>query len=209
MIRGCCCCSIAVPLLLRARACGRRRRRLRYPVLDAVRAVGPGRPRALALAAAGHARRRRWSCWSLALARPQLGKAATQIYTEGIDIMLAVDISGSMLSEDFQVDGQRANRLEAVKAVVRKFLDRRPGDRVGLVVVRRRGPYTQSPLTLDHGWLMQNLERAPDRHDRGRHRGRLGRSPRRSTGWSCRTRRARSCILLTDGAEQRRQGAAD
>jgi Ca-activated chloride channel family protein len=146
-----------IPLLLRAQRI-RRQPALRYPVLDAVRAVGPGR-------------RVRWR-WLLpalrvaalallvvALARPQLGKAATQIFTEGIDIMLAVDVSGSMLAEDFQVDGQRVNRLDAVKAVVRRFLERRPGDRVGLVLFGAR-PYTQSPLTLDHGWLMKNLERA-------------------------------------------------
>jgi Ca-activated chloride channel family protein len=95
----------------------------------------------------------------VALARPQLGKAATQVFSEGIDIMLAVDVSGSMLAEDFQVDGQRVNRLDAVKSVVRKFLEHRPGDRVGLVLFGAR-PYTQSPLTLDHGWLMKNLERA-------------------------------------------------
>jgi len=147
----------AIPLLLRAR------RRvappaLHYPVLEALRAVGPGR-------------RVRWQ-WLLpvlravglallviALARPQLGKAATQIYTEGIDIMLAVDVSGSMLAEDFQLDDRRASRIDAVKAVVQKFLSRRAGDRVGLVVFAGR-PYTQSPLTLDHGWLMKNLERA-------------------------------------------------
>lgn len=146
-----------IPLLYRAR-----RRQippaLRYPVLEAVQAIGPGR-------------RVRWR-WLLpvlravglallvvALARPQLGKAATQIFTEGIDIMLAVDISGSMLAEDFQVEGQRANRLDAVKSVVEKFLQRRPGDRVGLVLFAAR-PYTQSPLTLDHGWLMKNLDRA-------------------------------------------------
>ncbi len=146
-----------VPLLIRVR-----RRQLppalRYPVLEALRAVGPGR-------------RVRWR-WLLpalrgvglvllvvALARPQLGKAATQIYTEGIDIMLAVDISGSMLAEDFQVDGQRGSRLDAVKSVVRKFLEHRPGDRVGLVLFAAR-PYTQSPLTLDHGFLLQNLDRA-------------------------------------------------
>jgi Ca-activated chloride channel family protein len=146
-----------IPLLMRVR-----RRQLppalRYPVLEALRAVGPGR-------------RVRWR-WILpalrvtgllllvvALARPQLGKAATQIYTEGIDIMLAVDISGSMLAEDFQVDGQRGSRLDAVKSVVRKFLEHRPGDRVGLVLFAAR-PYTQAPLTLDHGWLMQNLNRA-------------------------------------------------
>jgi Ca-activated chloride channel family protein len=131
-----------VPLLLRAR----RRQAppaLRYPVLDAVRAVGPGRRvrwRWLLPAMRGAA----LALLVVALARPQLGKAATQIYTEGIDIMLAVDLSGSMLSEDFQLDGQRANRLDAVKAVV----------------VFAARPYTQSPLTLDHGWLLKNLERA-------------------------------------------------
>lgn len=148
---------VLLPLLLRVRRT-QIPPAVRYPVLDAVRAVGPGR-------------RVRWR-WLLpalraialvllvvALARPQLGKAATQIYTEGIDIMLAVDISGSMLSEDFQSDSGRVNRLDAVKAVVGKFLDRRPGDRVGLVLFASR-PYTQSPLTLDHGWLMKNLERA-------------------------------------------------
>jgi Ca-activated chloride channel family protein len=148
---------VLIPLLLRVRR-AQVPPAVRYPVLDAVRAVGPGR-------------RVRWR-WLLpalraialvllvvALARPQLGKAATQIYTEGIDIMLAVDISGSMLSEDFQSDSGRVNRLDAVKAVVGKFLDRRPGDRVGLVLFASR-PYTQSPLTLDHGWLMKNLERA-------------------------------------------------
>ena len=131
---------------------------LRYPVVAAARAVGPGR-------------RTRWQ-WLMvamravavallvvALARPQLGKAATHVFTEGVDIMLAVDVSGSMLAEDFDLDGQRVNRLEAVKSVVRSFLEKRSGDRVGLVLFAAR-PYTQSPLTLDHGWVMQNLERA-------------------------------------------------
>lgn len=146
-----------IPLIVR-----RRRRQtpatLRYPMLAAVRAVGPGwraRWRWLlpALRAAALA------LLVVALARPQLGKAATQIFTEGIDIMLAVDVSGSMLAEDFQLESGRANRLDAVKAVVRDFLAHRAGDRVGLVLFAGR-PYTQAPLTLDHGWLMQNLDRA-------------------------------------------------
>jgi Ca-activated chloride channel family protein len=94
-----------------------------------------------------------------ALSRPQLPGEPQRISAEGIDIMLAVDISGSMLAEDFSVDGKRANRLEAVKNAVRNFLDKRSGDRVGLVLFAGR-PYTQSPMTLDHGWLVQNLERA-------------------------------------------------
>ena len=73
-------------------------------------------------------RRRRWLLSALrglglllliiALARPQKGKAESAYYGEGIDIMLAVDISGSMLSEDFTLGGQRASRLDVVKSVV-------------------------------------------------------------------------------------------
>ena len=95
----------------------------------------------------------------LALARPQLGTAQSQYYGEGIAIVLAVDISSSMLSEDFSLADGRANRLEVVKSVVRDFMATRRGDRVGLVLFSAR-PYTQCPLTLDHGWLLHNLERA-------------------------------------------------
>ena len=73
--------------------------------------------------------------------------------------MLAVDVSGSMLAEDFTMGNQRASRLEAVRSVVREFVADRPQDRIGLVLFAAR-PYTQAPLTLDHGWLLQNLERA-------------------------------------------------
>ena len=96
----------------------------------------------------------------VALARPQRGKAESQYRGEGIDMMLAVDISGSMLSEDFTLpSGQRASRLEVVKTVVKDFVAGRPNDRIGLVLFGAR-PYTQCPLTLDHGWLLQNLQRA-------------------------------------------------
>jgi Ca-activated chloride channel homolog len=148
---------LLVPLVIR-RARVRRFAALRYPLLDALRAVGTGgrtRWRWLLPALRGAA----FALLVLALARPQLGRATSQVRTEGIDIMLAVDVSGSMLAEDFTVDGQRASRLQAVKSVVRRFLAGRPGDRVGLVLFAAR-PYTQCPLTLDHGWLLQNLERA-------------------------------------------------
>src|SRR5439155_1494093 len=94
-----------------------------------------------------------------ALARPQAGTAATKVHREGVDVALAVDVSGSMLSEDFTLPSGRASRLDAVKAVVREFVAARPEDRVGLVLFAAR-PYTQCPLTLDHGWLLQNLDRA-------------------------------------------------
>lgn len=96
---------------------------------------------------------------SLALARPQLGKAESRYVGAGIDIVLSVDISGSMRSEDFRLDGRRVSRLDVVKSVVRDFVTERPGDRIGLVLFSAR-PYTQCPLTLDHGWLLRNLERA-------------------------------------------------
>jgi Ca-activated chloride channel family protein len=131
---------------------------LRFPALASIAGLGSGRrahwawlPVALRLAAA--------ALLILALARPQAGKAESRVFSEGIDIMLAVDVSGSMLAEDFTVDGKRVNRLEAVKSVVREFVANRPRDRVGLVLFSAR-PYTQAPLTLDHGWLLQNLERA-------------------------------------------------
>ena len=95
----------------------------------------------------------------LALARPQLGTAETTVHREGVDVVLAVDISGSMMAEDFTLDGKRASRLDAVKSVVREFVANRPQDRIGLVLFAGR-PYTQAPLTLDHGWLLQNLGRA-------------------------------------------------
>jgi len=95
----------------------------------------------------------------VALARPQSGRLESLFTGLGIDIVLAVDLSSSMLAEDFTVDGKRANRLEAVKSVVRDFIAARPADRIGLVLFSAR-PYTQCPLTLDHGWVQQNLERA-------------------------------------------------
>jgi len=94
-----------------------------------------------------------------ALTRPQAGSAATKIHREGVDVMLAVDISGSMLAEDFTVGNERASRVAAVKSVVKEFVSARPEDRIGLVLFAAR-PYTQCPLTLDHGWLLQNLDRA-------------------------------------------------
>lgn len=94
-----------------------------------------------------------------ALARPQLGREETRVHREGVDVVLAVDVSGSMLAEDFTVGGARASRLAAVKDVVRDFVAGRPSDRIGLVLFAGR-PYTQAPLTLDHGWLNQHLDRA-------------------------------------------------
>lgn len=94
----------------------------------------------------------------LALARPQLGKTISKVEASGIDIMLALDVSASMYAEDFTIGGERASRLEVVKQVTQKFIEARPNDRIGITCFAGR-PYLVSPLTLDHDWLLQNLER--------------------------------------------------
>jgi len=94
----------------------------------------------------------------VALARPQGGKTTTQVQASGIDIIILLDVSGSMLTEDYFLDGQRTNRQEAVKSVTKKFIEARTNDRIGLMAFASR-PYLVSPLTLDHDWLLQNLDR--------------------------------------------------
>ena len=94
----------------------------------------------------------------LALARPRQGKTLTHTEASGIDIMLLLDVSRSMLAEDFSIGGRRANRLDAVKKVTEDFIEDRPNDRIGIIAFAGR-PYLVSPLTLDHDWLFQNLNR--------------------------------------------------
>ena len=92
------------------------------------------------------------------LARPQRTHSRTEVTANGIDIVLGLDVSGSMQALDFTVDNYRVNRIAVVKSVVSKFIDERPNDRIGLIAFAA-SPYIVSPLTLDHDWLLQNLER--------------------------------------------------
>jgi len=92
------------------------------------------------------------------LARPQWGRGRTQVQASGVDLMLALDVSGSMEALDFNLGGQPASRVEVVKSVVSKFIEARPDDRIGMIAFAG-APYLVSPLTLDHDWLKQNLER--------------------------------------------------
>jgi Ca-activated chloride channel family protein len=92
------------------------------------------------------------------LARPQFTESETTVSASGIDIVVALDLSGSMESEDFQLKGEQVNRLVIAKDVLRKFIDRRPNDRIGLIAFAGRA-YVASPLTLDHDFLLTNLER--------------------------------------------------
>jgi Ca-activated chloride channel family protein len=93
-----------------------------------------------------------------ALARPQSPLEESKIQTKGIDIVLALDVSTSMLAEDFTLGGKRQNRLAVVKDVVKDFIKGRQNDRIGMVAFAARA-YTVCPLTLDYGWLFENLER--------------------------------------------------
>jgi Ca-activated chloride channel family protein len=87
------------------------------------------------------------------LARPQTGQAKEIIKGEGIDIVLVLDVSGSMAAEDFQPK----NRLEAAKDVIHEFVAGREYDRIGLVVFARQS-FTQVPLTLDYDVLLDLLD---------------------------------------------------
>jgi Ca-activated chloride channel family protein len=94
----------------------------------------------------------------IALARPQEGNTRTQIEASGIDIMLSIDVSLSMEALDFEVNGEPVSRLTVVKNVVSQFISDRPADRIGMTVFAGQA-YLVSPLTLDHDWLLKNLER--------------------------------------------------
>lgn len=94
----------------------------------------------------------------IALARPQEGHKSTEIISVGVDIMLALDTSGSMRALDFIVEEKRITRLAVVKGVVSKFIDNRPNDRIGMVVFGEKA-YTQCPLTLDQGILQSFLSK--------------------------------------------------
>jgi len=95
----------------------------------------------------------------IGLARPQKGIENSKVTTEGIDIILTVDVSSSMLAEDFTLNNKRQNRLEVVKKVVEDFIKKRKNDKIGLTLFAGRG-YTQCPLTLDQNILIELLQKA-------------------------------------------------
>jgi Ca-activated chloride channel family protein len=94
----------------------------------------------------------------VAVARPQQGQSNATIHASGVDIMMLLDVSGSMQSLDFKLDGVPSSRVDVVKSVVRKFIEARPDDRIGLTIFAGL-PYLVSPVTLDHAWLLGNLDR--------------------------------------------------
>ena len=94
----------------------------------------------------------------IAIARPQRVKSYDEIKTEGISIMLTVDVSLSMLIEDFYISGKPVNRLIAAKRVMRDFIRGRKNDRIGIVAFAG-APYYPCPMTLDRDWLETNIDR--------------------------------------------------
>ncbi|MFO1523787.1 MAG: VWA domain-containing protein [Kiritimatiellia bacterium] len=94
----------------------------------------------------------------VAMARPQKGLEESRSEGEVVDIMLIIDVSPSMKALDFSTRSERLNRLDAARRVAREFIDGRPDDRIGLVVFAGL-TYSLSPLTQDHEWLQQQVDR--------------------------------------------------
>jgi Ca-activated chloride channel family protein len=95
----------------------------------------------------------------VALARPQQIDSSTQVQESGIDMMLAIDLSPSMEALDYhRPNGDEISRVQVVRETVGKFIEARPNDRIGMVAFAGEA-YLMSPLTLDHAWLLQNVDR--------------------------------------------------
>ena len=94
----------------------------------------------------------------LALAGPRMAYDRTETQSSGIDIMLALDLSWSMMAQDMSAPGERVSRFDIARSVLEDFIRRRGSDRIGLVAFSAV-PYLASPLTLNHEWLIQNMHR--------------------------------------------------
>lgn len=103
----------------------------------------------------------RWlalAAFIIALAQPRLTKSETKITASGVDIVVAFDLSGSMTAADFEIKGQRVNRMIMAREVLKQFIEKRPNDRIGLVAFAVDA-FVVSPPTLDHEFLVRNLDR--------------------------------------------------
>lgn len=142
-----------------------------------------------------------------ALARPQKVEDKREVKQKGYDLFLAIDLSASMLAEDYQKGISRMNRWEAVQPVIEAFIKRRDQDRIGMIVFSGKA-YTLAPLTTDHKWLeRQLLKLKPGILDQGTAIGdglglaltRLDQSSRHENE----ARKGAFVILLTDGSNNR------
>ena len=136
----------------------------------------------------------------VAMGRPQTGKEHTEVVTQGVDIFLVIDTSGSMSALDLDESKaiqNRPTRLDVVKDVVARFIERRANDQIGIVVFGSEA-YTQCPLTLDHGIVTTFLSRvtlgvAGDSTAIGSALGTAVKRLRKSNA------RSKVVVLLTDG----------
>jgi len=130
---------------------------LRFPSADIARAAG-----ATARAAAGRLlmflRLLVVALGIVALAAPRFANDRTETQASGVDIMLALDLSWSMMALDMSGPHERVTRFDIAAQVLEDFIQKRPTDRIGLVVFSAV-PYLASPLTLNHDWLIENLQR--------------------------------------------------
>jgi len=94
----------------------------------------------------------------IALAGPRLANYHVETETPGIDIMLVLDLSWSMVSVDMSLPGEKITRFAIASGVLKDFIQKRPNDRIGLIAFSGV-PYLTSPLTLNHDWLIENLGR--------------------------------------------------
>ena len=93
-----------------------------------------------------------------ALAELRSVKSTAETKVSGIDIAVALDLSGSMNTPDYEVNGQGVSRFHMAKAVLKKFVDERPDDRIGLVVFAAQA-FIATPMTLDHDYVQTNIDR--------------------------------------------------
>jgi Ca-activated chloride channel family protein len=103
----------------------------------------------------------RWLTLALfivALAQPRLAQSTTEVKASGIDIVCALDLSGSMRTGDYIINGRQVSRIDMAKPVLEKFIEGRPNDRIGLVVFAVSA-FIAAPLTLDHDYLLANVDR--------------------------------------------------
>ena len=130
---------------------------LRFPSADIARAAG-----AAARAAAGRLllflRILSVGLCVIALAGPRFANDHTETQASGVDIMLVLDLSWSMMALDMGAPEERVSRFAIASEVIEDFIGKRPSDRLGLIVFSAV-PYLASPLTLNHDWLIDNLHR--------------------------------------------------
>lgn len=133
------------------------------------------------------------------LAGPRISREQTEVQASGVDIVLLVDVSWSMMSIDMGKPSERITRFSIAQSVLRDFIQRRVSDRLGLIVFSGE-PYTASPLTLNHDWVVANLNRVHigTVHDLGTAIGDATASAVKRLS-TIKNSKSKIIILLTDG----------